>query len=81
MANEDREWFTLEEVKAMAEAKGLPCEIRKIGGYKSGRKRVGMEIVTPQSTLEALGLDREWARYYRHDYAAQAARPAIIANA
>lgn len=60
--------YTVEEVKAMADAKGLPCEIKKIGGYRANRKRVGMEIITPQSTLEALGLEREWSMYYPHEY-------------
>lgn len=60
--------YTVEEVKAMADAKGLPCEIKKLGRYRSNGKFVGMEVVTPQSTLEALGLDREWSMYYPHEY-------------
>lgn len=75
----ERRGYTVEEVKAMAIAKGLPCEIKKIGGYRSNRKRVGMEIVTPQSTLEVLGLDREWSLYYAHEYPKATAGKAEIA--
>jgi hypothetical protein len=69
MTNETRTGYTVEEVKAMADAKGLPCELRKIGRYRSHGKLVQMEVVHPQSTLEALGLDREWSTYYPHQYA------------
>lgn len=66
--SQGRRGYTVEEVKAMAIAKGLPVEIKKIGGYKSRGKRVGMEIITPRSTVEALGLEREWSLYYPHEY-------------
>jgi hypothetical protein len=68
MTNETRTGYTAEEVKAMADAKGLPCELRKIGRYRSHGKLVQMEIVKPRSTVEALGLDREWSLYYPHQY-------------
>lgn len=63
-----RSYYTLDEVKQMAAANGLPCEVKTVGGYRSRGQRVGMEIVTPQSTLESLGLDREWSAYYPHQY-------------
>lgn len=76
--SQGRRYYTLEEVKQMAAAKGLPCVVKVIGGYRSRGRRVGMEIVTPQSTLEALGLDREWSAYYPHDYSAQARKGAVM---
>lgn len=60
--------YTAEQVKAMAIAKGLPCEVKKIGRYNPKGKWVGMEVINPQSTLEALGLNREWSLYYPHEY-------------
>jgi hypothetical protein len=65
---ETRTGYTAEEVKAMADAKGLPCELRKIGRYRSHGKLVQMEVVHPRATVEALGLDREWSLYYPHEY-------------
>ena len=49
-----RAYYTLEQVKQMAEDRGLPC--RMIAG-----------TVHP-ATLEVLSLNRDWKRYYPHDY-------------
>lgn len=73
--SQGRRGYTVEEVREMAIAKGLPCEIRKIGEYKSGGKKVGMEIIKPRSTVEALGLEREWSLYYPHEYPQAKAKP------
>lgn len=78
--SQGRSYYTLEEVKQMAADKGLPCEVKTVGGYRLRGKRVGMEIVTPQSTLEALGLNREWSAYYPHDYSAQTRKGAVMAT-
>jgi hypothetical protein len=50
-----RSYYTIEQVKQMAEDRGLPC--RMIG-----------DAVHP-ATLEPLSLSRVWRRYYPHDYA------------
>lgn len=54
-----RKSYAAEEVKAMADKRGLPCRL-------VGRK--GIKHVMPLSTLEALSLDREWSKYYPHEY-------------
>lgn len=54
--------YSAEEVKAMAETKGLECRIVKSRG---------LEIVKPQATLEALGLERVWSRYMTAQQAAE----------
>lgn len=68
MTNTTKTGYTVEEVRAMAVAAGLPCEVEKIGRYRANGKWVGMEVIKPQSTLEALGLNREWSLYYPHEY-------------
>lgn len=48
--------LTAKQVKVLADECGLPC---RIGKY---------DIISPLSTLEALSLDREWRKYYPHEY-------------
>lgn len=69
--SQGRSYYGLDEVKEMAAAKGLPCEIKFLRNHSRRKQKSewkGMKIVTPQSTLEALGLTREWSRYYVHQY-------------
>lgn len=49
-------YYTPQQVIAMAQERGLPA--RLVGGYS----------VMPMSTVEALGVTRDWRKYYPHDY-------------
>jgi len=52
--------YTAEQVKEMAMAKGLTCEIRKVNRLK---------LISPMSTLETLGMAREYSRYTSQEQA------------
>ena len=47
--------YTAEEVKQMADERGLPCRIQKSNGVTT---------IQPIATLETLGLVRVWSKFW-----------------
>lgn len=53
--------YSADEVKTLAETKGLPCQISDSGG---------IAVISPLSTLQELGLVRIWSRFMTTEDAA-----------
>ena len=69
--------YTAKEVMAMALAEGTSLRTSQDWPLPLARQ---MEIVKPRSTVEALGLDREWSLYYPHQYPGRSGKPMTVAT-